>query len=261
VTTALQPGVATLLEWDTRFFGFPIARANLNQLAPDSAAALLDWCQAQGVACLYFLADMGDAPTIRLAEAHGFTWVDLRLTLTARLNGEAGEAGQPPGPEIGPVQPGEVEALQRLARESHYDSRFFFDQGFPHHLAARLYEVWIAQSCQGGSALVLAARDQDTPIGYLACDQVDARTGQVSLFAVDARYRGQGVGRALLRASLHWFREHQLETVRVVTQGRNVPALRLYERAGFQTETIQAWYHRWFAHNDAAKPAAQIGRP
>jgi ribosomal protein S18 acetylase RimI-like enzyme len=33
--------------------------------------------------------------------------------------------------------------------------------------------------------------------------------------------------------------------VSVVTQGRNVAAQRLYQRAGFVTASTQLWYHRW----------------
>jgi hypothetical protein len=34
--------------------------------------------------------------------------------------------------------------------------------------------------------------------------------------------------------------------VKTVTQGRNIPAQRTYQRCGFQTAAVQLWYHRWF---------------
>jgi len=55
-----------------------------------------------------------------------------------------------------------------------------------------------------------------------------------------------GVGRALLDRSLSWFRGNNAASVTVVTQGRNVAALRAYERAGFTTRSVEFWYHKWF---------------
>jgi hypothetical protein len=33
----------------------------------------------------------------------------------------------------------------------------------------------------------------------------------------------------------------------VATQGRNVDSQRLYQRAGFVTDRVRFWFHRWFA--------------
>ena len=34
--------------------------------------------------------------------------------------------------------------------------------------------------------------------------------------------------------------------IRVVTQGTNVAALKLYEKAGFRVCDVKIWFHRWF---------------
>jgi hypothetical protein len=33
--------------------------------------------------------------------------------------------------------------------------------------------------------------------------------------------------------------------VTVVTQGRNLPAQRLYQSRGFRTQRLQVWHHLW----------------
>jgi hypothetical protein len=33
----------------------------------------------------------------------------------------------------------------------------------------------------------------------------------------------------------------------VVTQARNVPAQRLYQKCGFITRSVELWFHRWSA--------------
>jgi dTDP-4-amino-4,6-dideoxy-D-galactose acyltransferase len=46
---------------------------------------------------------------------------------------------------------------------------------------------------------------------------------------------------------LDWGREQGLSLIHVVTQGRNCRAQRMYGRCGFLPDTLQLWYHRWFA--------------
>jgi ribosomal protein S18 acetylase RimI-like enzyme len=46
--------------------------------------------------------------------------------------------------------------------------------------------------------------------------------------------------------ALDWFAQQQVDTVTVVTQGRNIAAQALYQRRGFITQSQQLWYHKWF---------------
>jgi ribosomal protein S18 acetylase RimI-like enzyme len=53
---------------------------------------------------------------------------------------------------------------------------------------------------------------------------------------VRADFRGHGIGRRLLEATLDAARHRGLERVELVVRVSNVAAVRLYERAGFKTE-------------------------
>ena len=57
--------------------------------------------------------------------------------------------------------------------------------------------------------------------------------------------RGQGIGRQLVLYALQWFKERHCTLVKVSTQGRNILAQRVYERAGFLTSNLSLWYHSW----------------
>jgi dTDP-4-amino-4,6-dideoxy-D-galactose acyltransferase len=56
-----------------------------------------------------------------------------------------------------------------------------------------------------------------------------------------------GVGRALVVNAIRWFSGQGVDSVSVVTQGRNVRAQRLYQRCGFTTRSVELWFHRWFS--------------
>ena len=132
-----------------------------------------------------------------------------------------------------------------IARAAHTESRFFFDRRFDRNLAAGLYETWIRKACANDQVFV--GESDGHPAGYLSCQLSDQRSGSIGLVAVDARFKGQGLGRAMMEAALGWFLERGVSDISVVTQGRNVAAHRFYQSAGFLTRSIECWFHKWFS--------------
>jgi streptothricin acetyltransferase len=52
--------------------------------------------------------------------------------------------------------------------------------------------------------------------------------------AVDAKYRGQGIGRALIERAIEWAKAKGFPGLMLETQNNNVAACKLYERCGFE---------------------------
>lgn len=52
-------------------------------------------------------------------------------------------------------------------------------------------------------------------------------------FAVDARFRRRGIGRAMMQKAVDWAKEKNLPGIMLETQDINVPACRFYEKFGF----------------------------
>jgi streptothricin acetyltransferase len=52
-------------------------------------------------------------------------------------------------------------------------------------------------------------------------------------FMVDVRFRGLGVGRALMQRAVDWAKAGRLPGIMLETQDVNVPACRFYENFGF----------------------------
>ncbi len=231
--------LCTFLEWDSAFFGRRIARVTAHRLTGEQADQALAWCAAEKIDCLYFLAESDDTETVQAVEARDFALVDVRLTLERR----GAIPAMPDGIRLS--RPEDVEALKRLARTNHRDTRFYFDGHFSTEDADRLYETWIEQSCTGYADAVLVAAQDGQAAGYITCDLRDGY-GQIGLLGVGEAWQGQGIGATLINGALHWFGEHKIERVEVVTQGRNLRAQRVYQRCGFVAAQLQLWYHRWF---------------
>lgn len=72
------------------------------------------------------------------------------------------------------------------------------------------------------------------------------KRGQIGLLGVDERARGRGLGGLIVRAALDEFRQRGCIHVSVVTQGRNIGAQKVYQWAGFTSDSIRLWFHGWF---------------
>jgi dTDP-4-amino-4,6-dideoxy-D-galactose acyltransferase len=216
----------------------------VERLTEETVAQARAWCECNGIDCLYFLADATDPTTVTLAEGNGFHLVDVRLTLERKLKDIP-----PSRPVPGVIRPGTVldgPVLRLIASQSHRDSRFYYDPYFSTSQCDALYQTWIEKSLNGYAEAILVAELEKETVGYISCHLRSPTTGQIGLFAVGSKARGKGLGQDLVRESLWWFASKGILRVTVVTQGRNVSAQRLYQRCGFETQSLQLWYHRWF---------------
>jgi dTDP-4-amino-4,6-dideoxy-D-galactose acyltransferase len=228
------------LSWDSAFFALRVAQVVGGRLNAHNLPELEAWCQREQVDCLYFLAD-GPGPAA-VAEAAGFRCTDERLTLERRL-------GPPPAvPQahaVRPATPGDSPGLEDIAGEAHRGTRFFNDMRFPRERCVALYRTWIRNSVHGGADQVWVCEDAAGLTGYATCHLRPDAVGEIGLVGVAAWARGHGVGKALVAAATGWLGSQGCRRARVVTQGRNVAARRLYEGAEFAVVASQRWYHRW----------------
>jgi dTDP-4-amino-4,6-dideoxy-D-galactose acyltransferase len=231
------------LPWDTDFFGFRIARVRGENLS--SISQIDKWCEDETIHCLYFLCEPIDFATTATAEKSGFHFVDIRMTLDTKLQ----EPGQPLPANIfvRPSQVQDISTLQRIAGKVHRDTRFTYDPNFLATRVTELYEIWIKGSCEGKAEVVLVAEDEGIPVGYITCHLDNGiKNGSIGLVGVDSHTQGKGIGLALILNALQWFRRQDMQTISVVTQGRNYAAQRLYQRCGFRTQSVKLWYHKWY---------------
>lgn len=237
-----------LLQWDTDFFGQRVARVHGHRLDAALLAQIDAWCASNDVDVLYFLADADDPNTTNLAETSGFRLADIRLTLERVIS--HADASQKVAPQVRPAALADIPDLCAIAADSYTASRFFYDRRFPPQKAAELYEIWIEKSVHGTAGAVLVADTAYGEVGgYITCELKPASEGQIGLVGVAESARGMGIGGLLVGAAISWFARQGAEAVKVITQGRNVGAQRLYQRAGFLTHSVRLWYHRWLSED------------
>ena len=229
-----------LLAWDTEFWGTGIARVARERLDDAIAAEVDAWAKANDVACVYYLAPGDDASSAHAAERAGFGLMDVRVELARQAE------RAPLRPAIREARDDDRAKLRRIASSSHGVTRFYADPRFPNDRCDALYDTWIRRSLEGWADGVLVAEVDGTAAGYVSCHLDDA-TGSIGLIAVDGAARGAGLGVDLARGAVAWCAERGARTMTVVTQGRNVPALRTFVRAGFAPSSVDLWFHKWYS--------------
>jgi len=241
-----QAAPCKYLDWDSEFFGLRIGRVTENRLQPETIEQINQWADLQRIDCLYFLADIGDLKTIRLAEINEFRMVDIRVTLEKIIDKSTTIPNQASIGSIRLVSPDDLNALKAIARVSYHDTRFYADTNFPVARADALYEIWIEKSCKGYADAVFVLEIDQQSAGYISCHLLGEGKGNIGLVGVSQNSQGKSIGNLLIDSALNWFVGKNVTQVSVVTQGRNIKAQRLYQRCGFLTRSLQFWYHRWF---------------
>jgi ribosomal protein S18 acetylase RimI-like enzyme len=154
----------------------------------------------------------------------------------------------PSGTSVRSATPADLAALGRLGAllvRTHHDldpKRFIAatprtERGYASFLGSQLDDADVA---------VLVAEEDGTVIGYAyagveAGDYMSLRgpAGMLHDIIVDPEYRGRGVGRLLLDATLAFLRSRGAPRVVLSTAARNEPAQRLFASAGFRHTMIE----------------------
>ena len=139
------------------------------------------------------------------------------------------------------------EEIRQLALESGVYSRFNVDQNFNKKEFEKLYTSWIKQSIQKKIAfdVLVATKWNNVIVGFMTLNKKSKILADIGLVAVSASERGKGIASQLLHNSFQKLKLLGYEKVQVVTQFENIPAMNLYQNAGFEIKERTFIYHYW----------------
>lgn len=216
-----------LMAWDESFWKMRVGRAT-------SLDGLSEWAVENTVGLVALLVNANRPDEIQEAEQRGFRFMDVRVTLT-----------RPTGPNASFARLARAEDTARLraiARHAFPLTRFYADPSLPDERCDDLYEEWTRSLCAGGADVVLVV-DREVPVGYITVN-LDGDHSEIGLVAVADDFRGLGIGNELVRSAIDYAHAHNAKEMTVVTQGRNIGALRTFEGCGFRIVNTSVWLHR-----------------
>jgi len=98
---------------------------------------------------------------------------------------------------------------------------------------------------------VILALNQGKPIGYCWTEaerdqgsSTGKSKGRIYMLGVDADYRGEGLGKKLLRLGLLHLRSKGRELIDITVDNQNIVAVTLYRSLGFQPHGETVWYEK-----------------
>jgi hypothetical protein len=249
--------VGRTLEWDTRFFGVPMAR--LEYVVAESRAAAeplivvaLRALRERGARHVSARVDVGDVDVMAALEAQGFRLVDALVTYTQRPRKE------PPHPvrEVGTVREfrtADGPELVRIAEAAYrgFRGRFHLDPHIPTARSDAFYTEWARQCIAHTMAdtILVSEGSEGQLLGFLAFRRREpvSSVGGTPVFGGGlgaCRPDAPGAYAGLIRAGTVWAHEHD-GVAECQTQNYNFPVIRVYEAVGAHYVRAEYTLHCW----------------
>lgn len=229
--------------WRATFLLLLVHPRHREALEPELVAWAVRTATACASARVWAPCRADDALGCSTYEQSGFELADEELRLGRALEEPIAQPAVPPGFTIGPLAGlHEILAWNELYREAFG----------PSHTTLLSQHQTVMGDSDYDPALDLVARDADghlAAICYCAIPSVEAahtavKEGRTEPIAVQERYRGRGLGRAIVLSGLHLLREHGMTRATLTTEVGNHIAHRLYAALGYRLVSTARWYLR-----------------
>jgi len=223
-----------ILQWDSDFFNFKVAKINNGVLLND---AFFEKLHHENVQLAYYSSKNKLTETSN--EYYTFGLVDEKVTFLKEIEQSPLIRNTESYSEKYPDK-----QLINLAIESGIYSRFNVDPKIGKKKFEELYTQWIIKSVSKEIADdVLVYKTGGKIAGFVTIGQKNGRA-DIGIIAVDKDYRGKGIGKTLMKTAENFY-FNKLKLIQVVTQGDNLPAIKLYEGCGYKIEKVEFLYHLW----------------
>jgi [ribosomal protein S18]-alanine N-acetyltransferase len=100
------------------------------------------------------------------------------------------------------------------------------DVAFPRHLFAFLLK---SPDCLG-----LCVKDRGQLAGFIIVQAINSQKAQLLTLDIDPHYRRRGIGTMLLESAHNFLKERGFQTILLEVAVRNDPALKLYQKLGYE---------------------------
>lgn len=229
------------LEWDSQFFGYPVARITLDKESSDYLDDIFLNIESEKFRVTYFYVPPEEKELINRITKKGGILVDQKVVFskkTEKHNKYSNDIIEFQGIDLN-------EKLIELVLQAGKYSRFRLDRNFNKKEYQRLYIEWLSKSIKKVIAFkTLVAKKGSDIVGITTLGE-NTQFADIGLVAVDERFHGQGIGCDLIHSADNVANEKGIKEIKVVTQFDNKGACRLYEKCHFHIEKITNIYHFW----------------
>lgn len=229
------------LDWDSSFFDLYIASSFHEEITDDILHQSKVNMTEQGIDLCYVQSSnpIADDLLAKYPIEHQSQKIRFQKQVTTALDDQfASIHSIPESTSI-------TENIYDIARQSGHHSRFKLDDQFHDGAFEKLYDEWIVQSIRRTLADEVYGYIIDkTVVGLITLKKKSDRV-VIGLLGVDESARGKKIGQSLIKQAQNYTIQWGLNILDVSTQGSNLPAIRFYEKMGFDRSDNTYIYHLW----------------
>lgn len=232
-----------ILEWDSNFFGFGVAKISKAERNDDELSQTLFALKQKDARLVYFAIAPNDKIYNEAAKKNGGLLVDVKRTYE-----KAFKISSERFSENNHIKLYEsdllTDSLISLSLQAGIYSRYKTDVHFSEAQYQELYTLWIENSVNKSIADKIFVYRESEDIAGLLTLAFKKDHAEIGLVSVDEKYRGKKIGSGLLETAIL---ESSLKSLpcRVVTQKVNTAACALYEKYDFRLINEENFYHFW----------------
>lgn len=225
--------------WDSRFFNTAIAKTRLSGRikAPrlsEKLSALKSLAKKKRIAFLVIKVNNPASFYERNIVSQGFRKsgesVDLILRRPRAMRAEVQGVWR-----ILPFQVKHKNGVRAIAKDA-FRLSYLYRCGFAKtEIVDRYHSFWAENLSKNRNSRMFVAQKGGRVIGFAGMNvAMREKRGRIILIAVDKRFRGYGIGSALIRKCITRAGEERLGSIYVKTQKNNIRALAVYKKMGFK---------------------------
>lgn len=235
--------------WDSELFGFPFFELKGTDIVLSALEEHLPlWLRSLPVSRSGLVYTKVPATSVAAGKAlarQGFYPVETMLTAYQDLSQFQPVMRQiSPSPRLRAATEADLPHITALAGSAFREDRFHLDPELPSDKADQRYQRWVENGFRSGD-LVFAFEEVATGslIGFFQARQTDPGTIDLSLAAVDPKYKGTGLGGMMYEAAVLESRERGYRTAETRIAVSNVAVLNLFSRLGFRFRNTVVTFH------------------
>ncbi|MCK5305552.1 MAG: GNAT family N-acetyltransferase [Candidatus Omnitrophica bacterium] len=262
-------GWIELSDWDTRHFGFKMAKAGLVSQSGYSddkkyASILLNeiemYCIGQQIKHITIRLPLNQISLIHAAEENDYLLMAQANAYIKSLRNYAIETCNS-SIRLRFCQPADLKKLREITEKSFrprsgWFDRFHNDPMLSDEKADLLYKEWINNCYKNylkkANNKIIVATYKAKVVGYLsgeldseATKSFGKKVAYITLNAVDEAYRRRGIYGLLVQEVLNWFKEKNVDLVHILTQSGTIGVQKVWIKQKDVSSETQCVYHKY----------------
>jgi len=248
---------ASLVPWDTESFGVRVAQIDHLRVAAGSEAqafadgsTLTAWLHEHAIRVASARLPESALRESFLLERLGFRFVEMVYAMRTEVL--TADSASPPSLSLRwePATQADLPILQRIAAAAFVTGRWQVDWRVGEALSGRRYADWVRRSLSDPHHRVVKALLDGEVAGFFITEARADGSVFWHLTAVDAAFRGRGVGRAMWQSMAALNAAEGATRLQTTIAARNLPVVNMYARLGWRFDGCQMTLH-WMSEGEA----------